>query len=83
MRYEFLKRGIKRTRNLVNIELRRKTLLFDLDPIWFPDASPSADLSVINNDSKRQPRIRRGQIDTIDQAMEKWLWRTRLTFSVQ
>lgn len=39
------------------------------------------DLRVINNDFKRQPRIRRGQIDTIDQAMEKWLWRTELTFS--
>lgn len=31
----------------------------------------SIDLRVINNDFKRQPRIRRGQIDTIDQAMEK------------
>lgn len=51
---------------------------FDLDPIWFADApsSPRGDLQVINNDFKRQPRIRRGQIDTIDQAMEKWLWRT-------
>lgn len=44
---------------------------------------PRGDLQVINNDFKRQPRIRRGQIDTIDQAMEKWLWRTGLTFSVQ
>lgn len=63
--------------------LYRKSLSFDHEPIWFTDAPPSADLRVINNDFKRQPRIRRGQIDTIDQAMEKWLWRTRLTFSVQ
>lgn len=61
----------------------RELFSFDLDPIWFTNAPPFADLRVINNDFKRQPGIRRGQIDTIDQAMEKWLWRTRLTFSVQ
>lgn len=51
----------------------------DLDPIWFTDAVLglfSADSRVINNDFERQPRIRRGQIDTIDQAMEKWLRRS-------
>lgn len=64
-------------------DARRELLSFDLDPIWFTDVPPLADLRVINNDFKRQPGIRRGQIDTIDQAMEKWLWRTRLTFSVQ
>lgn len=65
----------------------RKSLSFDLDPIWFTDAVPglfSVDSRVINNDFERQPRIRRGQIDTIDQAMEKWLRRTtRLTFSLR
>lgn len=39
-------------------------------------AQCSIDLRVINNDFERQPRIRRGQIDTIDQAMEKWPWHT-------
>lgn len=30
------------------------------------------DFLIINNDSERQPRIHRGQIDTIDQSSEKW-----------